>query len=126
MTTLRACSRQLLQTLARRHHVAALSGVRAHARTTHLGPCTQPLATNQMCSARHQSSSGTSSGDQAGPSAEAKARGRRLQVMTGSATAFFGGLYLLYRQLHAKEKEEEEEGGGEAAEVRTCCHSGYL
>lgn len=116
MTTLKACSRQLLQVVTRRYHIAALSGSHttaawAHAHATHLSPCTQALATS---SARHQSSAGTSSEGTAGPSAEAKARGQRLQVMTGSATAFFGGLYLLYRQLHAKEEEEEEREGKEA------------
>lgn len=42
-----------------------------------------------------------------GPSAKAKANGRRLQVITGASTAVLGASYLLYHQLKAQEAGEE-------------------
>lgn len=57
----------------------------------------------------------TSKGEDWGPSAEAKSRGRRLQVITGAMTALVGASYLLYHQLNAK--EEEEEAGPESSKV---------
>lgn len=121
-TSLRACSKQLLQLVARRYSIAALSGsdttaAQSHSHATH--PCHQAALANQMLSLRRRSSSGTASG----PSAKAKANGRRVQVMTGAATAFFGASYVLYRQLSAKEEGEKERGAGEEAkqeEVFTC------
>ena len=44
-----------------------------------------------------------------GPSETARRNGVRLQIIAGSATALLGALYILYRQLTAKEKKEEEE-----------------
>ena len=40
-----------------------------------------------------------------GPSEEAKRRARNFQIATGSACAFFGASYLLYRQLSVRAAE---------------------
>ncbi len=45
-----------------------------------------------------------------GMSETAKSNARRYQVMTGSATAALASLYILYKQLTAKEEEEEQKG----------------
>ena len=124
MASLRPSSRHLLRLLAsgRPHTIPAASSfhsfptVSGSNSTVFHPPSTAALSpslsSNRIASLRHVTTNNAGSGSEGRqPSAEAKARGRRMQVITGSLTALFGALYILYRQLHAK----EEEGAGQEA-----------
>ena len=114
MAAIRSCSKQIVQltrqpiaSLAR----SCLSLSSSHSNSTSRSHSHAQLTPSQLNNPSwRQSLSGEASG---GPSAKAKANGRRLQVITGSLTAFFGASYILYLQLKAKEEEEEEKEGGE-------------
>ena len=118
MSSLRPFSRQLLQLASRRlNSVPPVST--SHSSSTISKSCfnssvqrlrKHPRSTNQILSLRHV----TSSSDTSDPSAEAKARGRRIQVITGSLTALFGASYILYRQLNAEGEESAKEEVGVA------------
>ncbi len=144
-SSLRPLSRQLLLLAARQqrgyyhqHAIPALSGSHTITQMAHYsgsksasGPIPMPRrhcprSANQILSSRHVT---TDSKEMPHPSAEAKAKGRRIQVITGSLTALFGALYILYRQLNAeegsKDKGEGQEEGGEEpgrkeVSVRVC------
>lgn len=124
MTSLRPAGRQFLRLLASRspYSIPAVSCSHStntiffhpHSKPASSGPIPAPssLSTNQLALLRHVTTGATSSSE-GQPSAEAKAKGRRIQVITGSLTALFGALYILYKQLHAKEEEPEEGAGQE-------------
>lgn len=117
MASLRPCTRQLLQVVARRYSIASLSTSRTHSHYRPI-PVTPGLVTKQTVSlARCLASSEKvrAPSDKArAPSDKARAKGRRLQFLTGAWTALLGACYILYRQLNAKDQGAEgEEGKGE-------------
>ena len=76
----------------------------------------QGMATSQPGSDSQKQSSGESG--HSGPSEEAKRRARNFQIATGSACAFLGASYLLYRQLSVR--------AAEATVVEKVCVCAYM
>ena len=69
------------------------------------GMATSTSSSHPAGSESQEQSSGESGRDHSGPSEEAKRRARNFQIATGSACAFFGASYLLYRQLTVRAAE---------------------
>lgn len=115
MASLRPCTRQLLQVVARRYSIASLSTSRTHSRSRPI-PVIPSLAIKQTVSLARCLAS---SEKVRAPSDKARAKGRRLQFLTGAWTALLGACYILYRQLNAKDQGAEGEEGKGAEKKET-------
>ena len=105
MAGLRPCTRYLFLSPRQTRHLLALA-TPTGSRLTPIPP--QLPSANQMLRGMHRPSADMPEMEDPVPSAKAKANGRRLQVLTGGVTALIGALYILYKQLSAKEMKEKE------------------